>query len=70
MSKKDLTAKALDLKYFMGFRRIACATVTDLVKLLQCHDNDDYTPMQETNLYKGHGPEYCEYLEMLNSGKY
>ena len=57
--------QARRLKREMQQRRKARATLKDITLLLTCKENDDFDPMQETKLYQNHGPEYCEYLEMI-----
>lgn len=58
-------SKARELREKMKQRRNTKATLKDITLLLTCKENDDFDPMQETKLYQNHGPEYCEYLEML-----
>ncbi len=57
--------QARRLKREMQQRRKARATLKDIAILLDCKEKGDFDPMQETKLYQNHGPEYCEYLEMI-----
>lgn len=45
------------------------ATLKDLVLLLQCFMTGDYNLIYNSNLYKKHGAEYCEYLSILDEMK-
>lgn len=46
-------------------RRKSYATLVDLRLLVECGEKINFSEMQETKLYRLHGGEYCEALEIL-----
>jgi len=66
MTKKEIRLKAIELKKIMMTKReLSQSKISDIIILLQCKENEDYTPMQPTMLYRKHSAEYCEILEMI-----
>jgi len=59
------TQRAKVLRDQMNTRREAKATLKEIKLLLDCKAKEDYKPMLNTRLYRQHGGEYCEYLQML-----
>lgn len=39
---------------------------TDIVRYCLCRLNDDFKPMQSTNIYKLHSVEYCKMIEVIS----
>jgi hypothetical protein len=62
----DKRQRARELKQAMqGKRAKVKATLKELILLLECKQAGDFIPMQDTKLYKQHGSEYCNYLELI-----
>lgn len=62
---KTIRTEAAQLKQAMSKRRQPRATYKDLTVLIQAHQSGDYTAAHQTTLYRQHGGEYCEYLEIF-----
>lgn len=67
MTKHDLTLLAQGLKKEMlAIRTDAKGSINDLKILVKCYKQGEYTEMFKTKLYKDHGGEYCQYLQLLH----
>ena len=66
MTQTELTLKAKQLKQKMRtLRPNPRATIKEIILLIQCRENENYKPMQNTKLYNKHSGEYCEYLQLI-----
>lgn len=65
---KIWTDKMIDLLYYkltVKLCRKPKTTKKDIVLILCCMLNDNFTPMYDTKLYKNHSGEYCKLLEFM-----
>jgi len=65
LTQKELRAMAAKLKNQMGTRRLAQATLKEIMQLIVCKQKGDYAPMFNTRLYTKLSGEYCEYLQII-----
>jgi len=65
MTKIELTKKAKQLKEKMLTLRDAKASIKEVILMIQCFKNENYTPMKNTKLYNKYSGEFCEYLGLM-----